>query len=326
MSDVQPLSAQSPEDRAPGRPLAGGIEAGGTKFVCLVGSGPDHIVAETRFPTTTPAETLGRAIAFFAPYVGPGGLAALGLACFGPVDLNEASPTYGHITTTPKPGWAHSDMVGPFRRALGLPVAFESDVNAAAMGEYYWVADNRRCSPLVYFTVGTGIGGGIVLAGKPVHGLVHPEAGHVRLPHDWQVDPFPGVCPYHGDCFEGLASGPAMRARWGCPAEELPAEHPAWDLEAAYMALAMANVICTLSPQRIVLGGGVMQQGHLLPMVRQKVAQVLNGYIQSPALLAQMDAYIVPPALGQRSGVLGALALAQQACSAPPCPDRRRPG
>lgn len=313
MSDTQPMPAQGPSDRTPGRPLAGGIEAGGTKFVCLVGSAPDHIVAETRFPTTTPRETLDRVIAFFQPYIGPEGLRALGLACFGPVDLHEDSPTYGYITTTPKPGWSHSDMVGPLRRALGVPVAFESDVNAAAVGEYHWVADNRRCSPLVYFTVGTGIGGGIVLDGKPVHGLVHPEAGHVRLPHDWQADPFPGVCPYHGDCFEGLASGPAIRARWGRPAEELPADHEAWDIEATYIALAMANVICTLSPQRIVLGGGVMQQGHLLSMVRAKVSQILNQYIQSQALLTRMDAYIVPPALGPRSGVLGALAMAQRA-------------
>ncbi len=306
MSDTQSSTPPST-----GR-LLGGIEGGGTKFVCVVATGPDHIVAETRFPTTTPAETLDQAIAFFAPYVKSGDLASIGFASFGPVDLDSASPTFGYITTTPKPGWAHSDMIGKLRQEFGIPVAFELDVNAAALGEYYWVPENRQHDPLVYFTIGTGIGAGVMVNGKLVHGLAHPEAGHIRLPHDWQKDPFKGVCPYHGDCFEGLATGPSMNTRWGQPAETLPLDHPAWELEATYIALAMTNVVCTLSPKRIVLGGGVMQQMHLFPLIRQKLAQYLNGYIQSPVLLTQMDSYIVPPALGTRSGGLGAIALAQQ--------------
>jgi fructokinase len=291
--------------------LYGGIEGGGTKFVCMVGSSPDHIVDEARFPTTTPAETIERTLAFFEPHVKAGKLAALGFASFGPVDLHEDSPTFGYITTTPKPGWAHSDMIGKIRQVFGLPVAFELDVNAAAFGEYYWVSENQGRDPLVYFTIGTGIGAGIIVNGKLVHGLVHPEAGHMRLPHDWNADPFKGSCPYHGDCFEGLAAGPAMNQRWQTPAETLPNEHPAWDLAATYIALAMTNIICTLSPQRIILGGGVMQQPQLFPLIRQKVATYLNRYVQSPVLLESMDRYLVSPALGGRAGVLGAIALAK---------------
>lgn len=292
-------------------PYYGGIEGGGTKFVCMVGNGPDQIIAETRFPTTTPAETLEKTLAFFEPYVRRGDLASIGFASFGPVDLNPASPTFGSITTTPKPGWAHSDMIGPLRNEFRLPVAFELDVNAAAWGEYTWVPENHPRDPFVYFTIGTGIGAGVIVNAQLAHGLVHPEAGHVRLPHDWKIDPYAGHCPYHGDCFEGLACGPAMNARWGQPAETLPPDHPAWDLEASYIALAMANLICTLSPKRIVLGGGVMQQPVLFPLVRQKVVQYLNGYIHSPMLDGDLAEYIVPPSLGGRSGVLGAIALAR---------------
>jgi fructokinase len=202
-------------------------------------------------------------------------------------------------------------MISPFKREFGLPVAFELDVNAAAFGEYYWVEANRQREPLVYFTIGTGIGAGIVVDGRIIHGLVHPEAGHMRLPHDFQTDPFDGCCPYHGDCFEGLASGPAMNARLGQRAETLTPQHPAWDIEATYIALAMNNVICMLSPRRIILSGGVMQQQHLFPKIRRKLSKYLNRYIHSPALLDQIDDYIVPPGLGGLSGVLGAIALAQ---------------
>ncbi len=237
-------------------------------------------------------------------------LAAIGIASFGPVDPNPASPTFGYITTTPKPGWANADLAGAIGRALGLPVGFDTDVNGAALGEYRWGAA-QGLDTFLYFTIGTGIGGGGMVGGKLMHGLLHPEMGHMRLPHDWQADPFKGACPFHGDCFEGLAAGPAMNARWGQPAETLPADHPAWQLEAHYIALAMSNFIVTISPQRIILGGGVMSGPHMFPALRSEVLELLNGYVQSPAILQHIDEYIVPPGLGNRSGVLGAFALAE---------------
>lgn len=213
--------------------LFGGIEAGGTKFVCVVGHGPADLLAEARFPTTTnPAKTIRQAVDFFLPYARRGELAAVGIASFGPVDLNPDSPTYGYITTTPKPGWQHVDLYGGIRRGLNVPVAFDTDVNAAAFGEQYWLPENRSLDPFLYITVGTGIGVGVIVNGSPLHGLIHPEAGHFPIPHDRQRDPFPGVCPFHGDCLEGLASGPSMHKRWGQNAETLPDSHPAWDLEA----------------------------------------------------------------------------------------------
>ena len=287
----------------------GGIEAGGTKFVCAIGTGPDDLRAVVRFPTTTPEETLGRAVAFLKEQ---GPLAGVGVASFGPVDLDPASPTYGHITTTPKPGWAGVDVVGPIRRALDVPVGFDTDVNGAALGEHRWGAA-QGLDTFVYLTVGTGIGGGGMAGGRLLHGLLHPEMGHIRLPHDRERDPYPGCCPYHGDCLEGLASGPAIEGRWGQPAETLPPDHPAWELEAEYLALAVVNFICTLSPQRVILGGGVMQQARLFPLIRRRVQEMLGGYIHSPAILERIDAYIVPPGLGDRAGVLGAIALARQA-------------
>jgi fructokinase len=287
--------------------LYGGMEGGGTKFVCAVGSGPDEIIEEVRFPTTTPGETLARVIAFFQKY----DLAAIGLAPFGPLDLDPVSPAYGSITATPKPGWAGTNLVAPFKRTFGVPLAFDLDVNAAAFGEYFWVPENRGLESLVYFTIGTGIGAGVIINGKVTHGLTHPEAGHMRLPHDRKKDPFSGTCPFHGDCFEGMASGPALARRWRKPAESLPNNHPAWEQEAAYIAYAVVNVILMLSPQRIVLGGGVMEHQPLFPSIRGKVRGLLNGYLASPVLTGTMEEYIVPPALGKRSGVLGALALAK---------------
>ncbi len=288
----------------------GGIEAGGTKFVCAVGTGPDDIRAETRFPTTTPAETVGRTLEFFRPYRDD--LLALGIASFGPVDPNPSSPTFGSITTTPKPGWAHTDLVNMIRRELDLPVGFDTDVNGAALGEHRWGAA-QGLDTFIYLTIGTGIGGGGMVGGKLMHGLVHPEMGHIRLPRDPEVDPFSGICPFHGDCLEGLASGPALKARWGQPAQTLPADHPAWPLQAHYLALALMNFICTLSPQRIIIGGGVMDQAQLFPLVRTGVQELLNNYVQTPEILERIDSYIVPPALGGRAGVLGAIALAQLA-------------
>jgi fructokinase len=287
--------------------LFGGMEGGGTKFVCAVGTGPDDIRDEIRYPTTTPDETLNRAVDFFKKY----NVAAIGLAPFGPVDLNPASPTYGSITATPKPGWSRANIIAPFRRAFDLPLAFNLDVNAAAIGEHTWVPANRNLDSLVYYTIGTGIGAGVIAGGKIVHGLTHPEAGHMRLPHNQEKDPFAGNCPFHGDCFEGLAAGPALAARLGHTADMLPDDHPLWDIEAGYIAAAVVNTILLLSPQRIVLGGGVMQRAYLFPSVRTKVKELLNGYIASPVFSGTLEEFIVPPALGNKSGILGAMAMAK---------------
>jgi fructokinase len=202
-------------------------------------------------------------------------------------------------------------MAGIVERALGVPVGFDTDVNVAALGEAHW-GNAQGLTTFLYLTVGTGIGGGGLFNGRLMHGLVHPEMGHMLLPHDRKADPFPGICPYHGDCLEGLACGPALQARWGMAGGSLPPDHPAWVMEADYLALACVNFICILSPQRIILGGGVMSQGQLFPLIRQRVQALLNGYIQAPAILEQIDTYIVPPGLGSRAGVLGALALAEQ--------------
>lgn len=285
----------------------GGIELGGTKIICAVGGGPADVQAETRFATTTPGEALAQMLAFFQPYR----LAAIGIGSFGPISLHRGAPDYGFITTTPKPGWAQADIVGPIRQALKVPVGFDTDVNVAALGEWRWGA-GHGLDTFIYLTIGTGIGGGGISNGRLMHGLLHPEMGHIRLPRDQEVNAFAGICPFHGDCLEGLACGPAMRARWGASAESLPADHPAWELEARYLALACVSFMCILSPQRIILGGGVMQQRHLFTLIRREVLNLLNGYIQSPVVLQDIDSYIVPPALGNQAGVLGALALAEQ--------------
>ena len=273
----------------------GGVEAGGTKWVCGIGTGPDDLHALETFPTATPAETLGRTAEFFAQN---GGVSAVGVGSFGPVDLHE-----GRITTTPKPGWANTDVVSVLHDALGVPVAFDTDVNAAALGEGRWGAA-VGLDTFCYITVGTGIGGGVIASGRLLHGLAHPEFGHMRIPHDRTRDPFEGVCPFHGDCFEGLASGSALRARWGSPAERI-ADPQAWELEAEYLALGLANVTTILSPQLIVLGGGVPKQPGLIPRVRELLAELLAGYVVAPDVVA--------PALGDRAGVLGAIELARLA-------------
>ncbi|HEY7605008.1 MAG TPA: ROK family protein [Gaiellaceae bacterium] len=277
--------------------VVGGIEAGGSKWVCAVGTGPDDLIATETFPTTTPEETIARAIAFFER---SGAIEAVGIGCFGPVDLRPGSPAWGSITTTPKPGWADTDVAGAVGRALGIPVAFDTDVNAAALGEHRWGA-GRGLDTFCYVTVGTGVGGGAIVNGEVVHGLLHPELGHMRIPHDLAADPFAGSCPYHGDCLEGLASGPAIEARWGRPPRELAREEAVWRLEARYVALGLVNAVAVLSPERIVLGGGVLETPGLLELVRAEVEALLAGYVATE---------IVPPALGPRSGVLGAIALA----------------
>ena len=288
----------------------GGIEAGGTKFVCAVGSGADDVQAETTIPTTDPPTTLSRVVDFFRA---EGPIAALGVGAFGPLDLDRKSPTFGFITNTPKPGWAETSIAGMLA-PLGVPVAIDTDVNAAALGEHRWGAA-RGVGSFVYLTVGTGIGGGAFVNGALVHGLVHPEMGHIPIPRAAR-DTFPGSCPFHRDCFEGLASGPAMAARWNAQAETLPAEHPAWDLEAEYLALGLAAIVGVLSPERIIVGGGVARTEHLLPRVRTKLRAVLAGYVRSAVIDDDTVPYVVASALGQRAGVLGALALALTASRA----------
>ena len=286
----------------------GGVEAGGTKWVCAIGGGPDDVRETTTFPTTTPGETIARTAEFFRQN---GGISALGIGSFGPIDPRRSSPTWGHITTTPKRGWADTDVAGALGEALDVPVAFDTDVNTAALGEQRWGAA-VGLDTFCYITIGTGIGGGGMSNGRLMHGLLHPEYGHMRIPHDRELDPFDGACPYHGDCFEGLAAGGAIRARWGRPAEELSG--PAvWELEAHYVALGLVNVICTLSPQRIILGGGVPKQPTLLPLVREKVRTLLAGYIDADELGSGLDEFIVSPGLGDRAGVLGAIELARTA-------------
>jgi fructokinase len=285
----------------------GGIEAGGTKWVCGIGEGDAEVLETAAFPTTTPDETIARAARFFGRSPR---LDGVGIASFGPIDLRRGSPTWGYITTTPKPGWAHVDLVGKLGAALEVPVAFDTDVSAAALAESRWGA-GKGLENLCYLTVGTGIGAGMIVNGLPLRGLLHPEAGHMRIPHDRARDPFTGVCPYHHDCLEGLASGEAIRQRWGRPGEELADAAPVWDLESDYLALGLMNVICALSPQRIVVGGGVAKQTTLLPLVHHRLQVLLADYFASPELTGPdgMARYVVAPRLGDRAGVLGAIAL-----------------
>lgn len=291
--------------------LFGGIEGGGTKFICAVGDGQDEIIAETRFPTTTPQETIDQVCAFFVPYIKEKRLKSIGLGSFGPVDTDPASPTYGYITTTPKPNWANTNILGLLQAAMGIPMTIDMDVVASAMGEYTWGA-SRGVDLSLYLTVGTGIGGSYILDGKPLKGLVSLEMGHVRIPHDEKTDPFPGSCPYHGDCFEGLASGPAIRKRFNLAPEGISDDDPFWELETDYIAYALTNYIFTFPPKIIILGGGVLHRKFLYEKIRIKVHHLLNNYLNHPILTEHLDEYIVPPALGYRSGVLGAIALAMQ--------------
>ena len=292
--------------------LYGGVEAGGTKFVCAVGDQQGRILTERRFPTTTPEETLSQVVSFFQRIRDEQGvkLQAIGIASFGPADVEPESPSYGEIGATPKEGWSGVNLVHYVKHALHLPVAFDTDVNGAMWGEARWGAA-RGLRTALYITVGTGIGGGAMVEGQLLHGIRHPEMGHLIIPHDRLRDPFAGICPFHGDCLEGLASGTALALRWGRPAEELPPEHPAWGLEAHYLALAITSYILTLAPQRIIIGGGVMRQPALLPLIRTEVPHLLGGYCPLPP----MERYLVPPTLGEHAGVLGAIALAIDAAN-----------
>jgi fructokinase len=285
----------------------GGIETGGSKWQCAVGSAPDDLRANETLPTTTPKETIDRVVAFFER---EGPVEAIGIGSFGPLDGKVSSPTWGHITTTPKPGWAHADVGQEIQRRLSVPVVFDTDVNAAAYGEHLWGAA-KGLDTFCYITVGTGIGGGGMARGKLLHGLVHPEFGHMRIPHDLEADPFPGVCPYHGDCWEGLASGLAIEARWGRSAVDLAGDEAVWELEARYLALGLVCVICVLSPERIVLGGGVLSAPGLLPLVHREIGTLMNGYLDNAAVGDGIADYVTLPQLGSLSGVLGGIGLAQ---------------
>jgi fructokinase len=285
----------------------GGIETGGSKWECAIGSGPDDLRATETITTTTPEETIGRAVAFFER---EGPVGAIGIGSFGPIDQKLSSATWGHITSTPKPGWAHTDVGQEIRRRLSVPVAFDTDVNAAALGEHRWGAC-QGLDTFCYITVGTGIGGGGMAGGKLLHGLLHPEFGHMRIPHDRDADPFDGVCPYHGDCWEGLASGVAIEARWGRPAASLDGDQAVWELEARYLALGVVSVMCVLSPERIVIGGGVAHHDGLLTLVQRNVLELMNGYLEASAVSDEIVDYITLPELGMRAGVIGAIALAQ---------------
>ncbi len=290
----------------------GAVEAGGTKVLCLVGSDPDHIVAQTRVPTGKPAETLARVLSFFQQEVASGGpLAAVGITSFGPLELRRSHPRYGFIGTSPKPDWSDIDMVGPIRRGLSVPVGFDTDVNGAALGEGRWGAA-RGLDTFVYLTVGTGIGAGAVVDGRIIHGLGHPEMGHLNVPRQ-PGDNFAGNCPFHADCLEGMASGAALAARWGRPAEQLDGDElaAAVALEAAYLAAGLRNIVYPIAPQRVVIGGGVTGLPGLFPLLRANLAEALAGYPGLPEHTA--DDFIVPAALGPLAGPAGALVLADRA-------------
>jgi fructokinase len=291
--------------------IYGGVEAGGTKFVCAVGSGPEDLQDEVRFETTSPKVTINRALEYFKKQNLKEQLLAVGIGSFGPIELNRKLSNYGFITSTPKPGWSNINICGLIKEELKIPVGFNTDVNAAALGEYEWGA-GRGLNNFIYLTIGTGIGGGVMINGRLLHGLKHPEMGHIFIPQDIKADPYEGNCPFHKNCFEGLASGPAMKNRWGKSPEDLNKDHKAWDLEAQYISFALINYIFTLSPERIIIGGGIMEQKILLPLILTTVKKMLNNYIHMKEIKGNIEKYIVLPSLGKKAGILGALVLAKK--------------
>ena len=287
--------------------LYGALEAGGTKMVCAIGDENGNILERISIPTRTPAETMGPMIDFFRGK----GIRALGIGCFGPVDLNKKSPTYGYITSTPKLAWQNFPIVAEFEKALGVPVGFDTDVNAAALGEATWGC-TKDVENSIYITVGTGVGVGVIIGGKPYHGMLHPEGGHILLARH-PDDPMVGSgCPFHENCLEGLAAGPSLEKRWGIKGAELTGRKEVWQLEAYYIGQALADYILILSPERIVLGGGVTHQEGLLALIRQETAKQLAGYIRTSAI-DNLDSYIVGVSLNDNQGVMGAVKLAMDA-------------
>lgn len=284
----------------------GVLEAGGTKMVCAIGDENGQIFEHTLIDTREPEATLRDIIAYFKDKE----IDAMGIGCFGPIDLNEASPTYGYITNTPKPGWADCDVVGTIQKEINVPIGFDTDVNSSVLGEVtFGQGRDKKC--VVYLTVGTGIGTGICIDGKLLHGMLHPEGGHLLL-RQRADDSFAGACPFHKNCLEGMASGPALEARWGVKPATLSPEHKAWDLEAYYIAQALVSYILVLSPELIILGGGVMKQEQLFPMIRSYVKEMLGGYIKT-AEMADLEHYIVPASLNDNQGIMGCLELARRA-------------
>ena len=284
----------------------GALEAGGTKMVCAVGNENGEILKREVFPTTTPEETMPKMIAFFQAEE----IEALGIGCFGPISPDKESADYGYITSTPKLAWQNYNIVGEFEKALQCPVGFDTDVNAAALGEAtYGITKGLKNS--IYITIGTGIGVGVLAEGKLLHGMMHPEAGHILL-HRHPADAYEGWCPFHKDCLEGLAAGPALEKRWGAKGDTLTDRAEVWEMESYYIAQACVNYCMILSPERIVLGGGVMKQPALLPLVREKFTELLAGYIRTKEV-ADVENYIVGASLNDNQGVMGCIGLALQA-------------
>ncbi len=286
--------------------LYGAIEAGGTKMVCGIGTETGEILDRVSIPTRTPDETMPEIVSFFKDKE----IVALGLACFGPIDLHKDSATYGYITSTPKTAWIDYDIVGYLKKELNVPIGFDTDVNGSLLGEVTWGC-GKGLSDVVYITVGTGIGGGVMSGGKLLHGMLHPEVGHILM-RRYPEDNYAGKCPFHKDCFEGLAAGPAIEERWGCKAIELADKDEVWELESKYIAQAIVNYMMTLSPQKIILGGGVMHQEQLFPLIRKKVLEMNAGYIKTKEL-ENIDQYIVPASLNDNQGIMGAVKLGMDA-------------
>jgi fructokinase len=287
--------------------LIGAVEAGGTKFVCGIGNESGEILDRISFPTELPEKTLTQVIDYFTNKQ----VEAIGIGSFGPINIDRSSPQYGYVTTTPKPGWSNYPFLPELKKVFDIPFGWDTDVNAAALGEASWGAAKGLDSCL-YYTIGTGVGVGIYAEGKLVHGLVHPEGGHV-LTRRHADDSYEGKCPYHGDCLEGMASGPAIEARWKVKGNELSTDHPAWDMEAFYIGQAVAGAILLLSPQKVILGGGVMHQRQLFPLIREQVRKTLKGYVRAAELADKIDDYIVPPSLGDNAGLSGSIALGLRA-------------
>lgn len=283
--------------------IYGALEAGGTKMVCAIGDEKGTIMERVSFPTETPEITLPKLIDYFKDKH----IEALGIGCFGPIDLNRNSKSYGCITSTPKAAWRSCNIVAAFEEALGVPVGFDTDVNGSVLGEVTWGC-GKGLQNVIYITIGTGVGVGVFAHGRLLHGMLHPEGGHILLPKH-PDDTYKGRCPYHGDrCLEGLAAGPAVEERWGKKGTELAEKKEVWELEAYYIAVALANYIFTLSPQKIILGGGIMHQEQLMPLIRTKVLELLNGYL-STTELSDIENYIVLPSLDDNQGIMGALKL-----------------
>ena len=286
----------------------GGIEAGGTKFVVAVGDDQGNIKNRESFPTTTPQETTQKIVEYFTRNP----VDAVGLGAFGPIDPDPSSKTFGYITTTPKPGWANFNIVGELKKGLNnIPVGFDTDVNAACLGEIKYGAAKGLDSAL-YLTIGTGVGGGAFVEGNLVHGLLHPEMGHMRLVKR-SDDNYEGHCPFHKGCLEGLTAGPAVGERWGKKGAEIPEDHVAWDLEGYYIGQACASFVLILSPKKIILGGGVMHKKNVLPAVHKYTKEFLNDYIQKDEVTKNIDSYIILPGLGDNAGIVGSIALAVEA-------------